>query len=350
MKICKRLGIDYAEAVVGFEFGHRMAVPIISGVVVAEEHYDAVMEEWEKDEAERVRKEDEKRTRTAIGMWRKFLMGMRIIKRVREEYGDMIDQNPDALNPFTNHSKKAKKSDEDAEAQAKVMAERDEDMAGGFLQEGHDEEEAEPHNSSTFFPVTHGEEDDDDDHGGGFVIENHEEELAKSTMGQAYPTPRSLQSTKTRQVSEEDQEMKDAESEIEAPPPKKRGMPSGSTNKTPKTKVSVPVSKSKTPAKRAVQQKTPASRSTMKRKSQIADSEQDEDEDEISSLSELESGSEFDVEPVPKKVPKAAGRRATLPAQTASARNTPRRNTARKSEGAVRSRYFEHDDEEDDEE
>lgn len=28
-KVCKRLGFDYAEAVVGFEFGHRMAVPVI---------------------------------------------------------------------------------------------------------------------------------------------------------------------------------------------------------------------------------------------------------------------------------------------------------------------------------
>lgn len=51
-KICKRLGIDFAEAVTGFEFGKQRAVPVISGVVVAEENREMVIEEWEKDEEE----------------------------------------------------------------------------------------------------------------------------------------------------------------------------------------------------------------------------------------------------------------------------------------------------------
>ena len=60
IRVAKRMQIDYAEAVVDFEFGHRMAVPVIQGVVIAEEHYEKLMEELEKDEAERKRKEDEK--------------------------------------------------------------------------------------------------------------------------------------------------------------------------------------------------------------------------------------------------------------------------------------------------
>ena len=94
VKICKRLGIDYAEAVVGFEFGHRMAVPVINGVVVAEEHYDTMMEEWHKDEAERVRKEDEKARKLVLQTWRKMLMGLRIVERVNEEFG-AADANAD---------------------------------------------------------------------------------------------------------------------------------------------------------------------------------------------------------------------------------------------------------------
>ncbi|KAH8678871.1 hypothetical protein BGZ60DRAFT_352279, partial [Tricladium varicosporioides] len=136
VKICKRLGIDYAEAVTGFEFGHRMAVPIITGVVVAEEHHDDIMNEWHKDEAERIRKEDERKRKATINMWRKFLMGLRIVKRQR------------------------------------LMAQRDEDNAGGFFPEGHNEEEPETHQSG-FFPVA---QPDDDDQGGGFIIEDHSEE------------------------------------------------------------------------------------------------------------------------------------------------------------------------------
>lgn len=45
VKICKRLDIDFAEAVTGFEFGKQRAVPIVTGVVVAEEDEHAVIDE-----------------------------------------------------------------------------------------------------------------------------------------------------------------------------------------------------------------------------------------------------------------------------------------------------------------
>ncbi|KAK4224331.1 Rad4 transglutaminase-like domain-containing protein [Podospora fimiseda] len=89
MRVAKRLGIDYAEAVVDFEFGHRMAVPVIQGVVVAAEYHDQMMEELAKDEAEKARKEDEKRRKAALALWRKFMMGMRIVERIKTEYGDV---------------------------------------------------------------------------------------------------------------------------------------------------------------------------------------------------------------------------------------------------------------------
>lgn len=100
VKVCKRLGIDYAEAVTGFEFGHRMAVPIITGVVVAEEHYENMMVEFAKDEAERVRKEDEKKRKHILEKWSRFLKGLRIKKWVRQEYGDDAGDEVDALNPW----------------------------------------------------------------------------------------------------------------------------------------------------------------------------------------------------------------------------------------------------------
>ena len=46
VRVCKRLGIDFAEAVTGFEFGNRMAVPVLTGVVVATENEDAVIDAW----------------------------------------------------------------------------------------------------------------------------------------------------------------------------------------------------------------------------------------------------------------------------------------------------------------
>ena len=157
MNICKRLGIDYAEAVTGFEFGNKRAVPVITGVVVAEAHEHAVIDIWEKEEEERRIKEEGKREKVALATWRKWLMGLRIIQRVREEYGQDADAHmKEEMNPFTNQNKKKKSSRADAHNESKQTEDVDstahEDMGGGFLAE-------------------------DDFEGGGFLAEEHEEEI-----------------------------------------------------------------------------------------------------------------------------------------------------------------------------
>lgn len=43
-KIAKRLGFDYAEAVTNFEFKKGRAFPVISGIVVASENEEAILE------------------------------------------------------------------------------------------------------------------------------------------------------------------------------------------------------------------------------------------------------------------------------------------------------------------
>ncbi|KAF4445131.1 xeroderma pigmentosum group C-complementing protein [Fusarium austroafricanum] len=170
MRVCKKLQIDYAEAVVDFEFGHRMAVPVIQGVVIAQENHDIVMEELEKDEAERARKEDEKRRKKALAQWRRFLMGMRIAERIRQEYGEITDE----ISVF-GHARNSTHPKKQPHVQ-------DEDMAGGFLPDEYEEEEEEDtqpaHYTSTFFPAV--DEDDDDD--GGLVMEHDGADQQKAIM------------------------------------------------------------------------------------------------------------------------------------------------------------------------
>ncbi|RDW80586.1 hypothetical protein BP5796_05284 [Coleophoma crateriformis] len=316
-KICKKLGIDFAEAVTGFEFGARMAIPIITGVVIAEENYELVIEQWRIDEQERLRKEDEKRTKAAIGMWRKMLMGMRIIERVREEYGEEVGHQVDALNPWTNKNK-SNAYDLSEEQDAQRMGQQDEDMAGGFFPEGHDEEEVPNH--SSFFPVVH--EDEDNEQGGGFFVEGHDDlQLA----GQAYPTPQSFENGGRPEVRLDTAgQEEDRPSGLEdVTPAKERGQLATSST-----------AKSKTPAKRG---KTVMPIGARQRKRKVVDSGDEDDES-----SEVET---------PKKAPGAKRRRATLPPKaTEGTRKTPRRNAARKSETALRSHYFENsEDIEDDE-
>ncbi|GBF60813.1 DNA repair protein [Trichophyton mentagrophytes] len=144
VRVCKKLGIDYAEAVTGFEFGSKMAVPIIEGVVVAAENENLLKDAWMADEQEKRRKEKLKHDKLILATWRKFIMGLRINDRLREEYGGMGET--ESHNPF------ASRVEPDPEPrQAMEGDNQSHDTGGGFLVPG---------------------ADDDMDEEGGFLVED----------------------------------------------------------------------------------------------------------------------------------------------------------------------------------
>ncbi|EFE38953.1 hypothetical protein TRV_06394 [Trichophyton verrucosum HKI 0517] len=133
VRVCKKLGIDYAEAVTGFEFGSKMAVPIIEGVVVAAENENLLKDAWMADEQEKRRKEKLKHDKLILATWRKFIMGLRINDRLREEYGGIGET--ESHNPF------ASRMDPDPEArQATEVDSQSHDTGGGFLVPGADDD------------------------------------------------------------------------------------------------------------------------------------------------------------------------------------------------------------------
>lgn len=124
-RICNKLEIDFAEAVVGFEFGNKMAVPVISGVVIAKENEEAVRTAHAIWAEEQRIKEEGKIEKQALDMWRKMLMGLRIRERVADEYGafdEPIDLDGDEDVKIGGHA-----------------GDEDEDIGGGFVT--HDDEE-----------------------------------------------------------------------------------------------------------------------------------------------------------------------------------------------------------------
>lgn len=130
VRICKKLGIDFAEAVTGFEFGSKMAVPVIQGVVVAEENEGLLKDAWQADMAEKRKREQLRAEKRILQTWRKFLFGLRIAERVREEYGG---DDPDGgrerdSNPFVARKDQQKDETEDYESRHSTV-----DHGGGFL-------------------------------------------------------------------------------------------------------------------------------------------------------------------------------------------------------------------------
>lgn len=154
VRVCKKIGIDYAEAVTGFEFGSKMAVPVIEGVVVAAENETLVTDAWMAEEAEKRKREQLKAEKRILQTWRKFLFGLRIAERVREEYGSgTADHEEDEYNPFANR-------------RAGPSRQQQEIPRGREEEEGEEEEEAD-RGGGFLLP---GEDDGDD---GGLVVEHH---------------------------------------------------------------------------------------------------------------------------------------------------------------------------------
>lgn len=178
-KLCRKLGIEYAEACTGFEFGNRRAVPVLTGVVVAEENRQMVIDAWKEEDRIKREKEEGKREQRALALWKKFLHGLKVVKRMKEIYG-MGDDLPDDANPFM------RKQNHPAEDQhGESAANRDEDMGGGFLLGENDT----PEDVGSGGFLRPGESEDDSEvEAGGFILEGEDEE---PVITQTTPTNKS---------------------------------------------------------------------------------------------------------------------------------------------------------------
>ncbi|KAK8159885.1 hypothetical protein BC567DRAFT_251662 [Phyllosticta citribraziliensis] len=169
--ICRKLGIDYAEACTGFEFGNRRAVPILTGVVVAKENEQLVKDAWRAAQEAQRAKEEKKRQDKALKMWKKFILGLRIIERVREEYGDA---SMEAENPFAKKERKGELSNTFHRRNDDEIEEEEDAGPGGFFAPGEEEAVGEGGFLRGGDDVEGGSfvrEDDNDADGGGFIVE-----------------------------------------------------------------------------------------------------------------------------------------------------------------------------------
>lgn len=127
-RVCRKLNINHAEACTGFEFGKQRAVPVITGVVVAEENEQLVIDAWEAEQAEKARKEAEKRQKFVLGLWKKFYSGLKIVQRMKDEYGEEMELPQKDL-----YAPVEKKEDTEWDVFQKHQGK---DFEGGFVREG----------------------------------------------------------------------------------------------------------------------------------------------------------------------------------------------------------------------
>ena len=121
------LGIDYADALTGFEFRGRQGTAVLKGIVVATEYREAVEAVIEGFLDERAQAEEEARTIAALKMWKWFLVGLRIKERV-STYEVDGEENEDVQEELQN----LPEDDDDDGMESEVYFD---DGAGGFFLE-----------------------------------------------------------------------------------------------------------------------------------------------------------------------------------------------------------------------
>ncbi|CEL52113.1 DNA repair protein rhp42 OS=Schizosaccharomyces pombe (strain 972 / ATCC 24843) GN=rhp42 PE=3 SV=1 [Rhizoctonia solani AG-1 IB] len=86
VKVARKLGISFAEAVTGFEFRKRQATPIITGIVIAAENEQVFLEALASYIESEQAREAAKRRERVLQRWTRLVQGLRIVQRVNEQY------------------------------------------------------------------------------------------------------------------------------------------------------------------------------------------------------------------------------------------------------------------------
>ena len=162
------LGIDYSDAVTGFEFRGRHGTAVVNGAIVAADYREAVEEVIRGFEDERAEAEDRRRSLEALRMWKRFLAGLRIRERIE---GYDIEGEHDAA------KEELDKMDEDMEA----------GEGGGFVPDVDEVVEAQPTAEWFLYQQPHDSYEDQEDSGtAGNSVERNMNEGVMRYKGRRY--------------------------------------------------------------------------------------------------------------------------------------------------------------------
>jgi xeroderma pigmentosum group C-complementing protein len=87
-KAARILGVDFAEAVTGFQFKGRQGTAVLDGVVVSLNMTNAMVSVIEGLEWQASEEAQEARSKIVVALWKRWLAALRIKDHVKREYGD----------------------------------------------------------------------------------------------------------------------------------------------------------------------------------------------------------------------------------------------------------------------
>ncbi|MCD9643768.1 hypothetical protein HAX54_031467 [Datura stramonium] len=102
--VAKRLQIDFAPAMVGFEFRNGRSLPVYEGIVVCTEFKDAILEAYAEEEVRREAKERRRTEAEALSRWYQLLASLITRQRLHNCYVDGASSQS-AVNIATSNDK-----------------------------------------------------------------------------------------------------------------------------------------------------------------------------------------------------------------------------------------------------
>uniref|UniRef100_A0A182NFV1 Rad4 beta-hairpin domain-containing protein n=1 Tax=Anopheles dirus TaxID=7168 RepID=A0A182NFV1_9DIPT len=92
-RICKKLHIDCAQAVTGFDFHGGSSHPVYDGFVVCEEFRDVVVDAWHQEQEIEEQRAREKYEKRVYGNWKRLIKGLLIRRKLQHKYNfDNLNQ------------------------------------------------------------------------------------------------------------------------------------------------------------------------------------------------------------------------------------------------------------------
>ncbi|CAG0888199.1 unnamed protein product, partial [Darwinula stevensoni] len=84
--VAKKLGIDCAPAMIGWDYHGGGCHPMYDGFIVCQEFKDVLVDAWNQEQEEAERREEEKREKRIYGNWKRLIKGLLIRERLEEKY------------------------------------------------------------------------------------------------------------------------------------------------------------------------------------------------------------------------------------------------------------------------
>ncbi|CAF0817063.1 unnamed protein product [Brachionus calyciflorus] len=93
-KVCRKLKIDCAAAVVGFDAHGGFSHAVYDGWVICEEHKDTVIDAYIEEEREANLRLMQKRKDRILNNWKRLCKSLLVRERLKEKYGDDLNHKP----------------------------------------------------------------------------------------------------------------------------------------------------------------------------------------------------------------------------------------------------------------